>query len=148
MAVSWRREALWYQPLFHRHSPTPASKTKLKRFSGFRTDSKMIFEANVLVAIGAVIAFILAFAIGANDTANSFGTSVGSKVCLFRDFSPESFIFRCWLSTKLMFWLVFSKLSERVFSVSSKDINGYKNTVFLCSFPRYQRITDVFWIRN
>ncbi|PSN42125.1 Sodium-dependent phosphate transporter 1-B [Blattella germanica] len=33
-----------------------------------------------LIVIGFLMAFVLAFGIGANDVANSFGTSVGSKV--------------------------------------------------------------------
>ncbi len=37
-----------------------------------------------LVVTGFIISFILAFGIGANDVANTFGTSVGSKVLTMR----------------------------------------------------------------
>lgn len=37
-----------------------------------------------LVVVGFLTAFVLAFGIGANDVANSFGTSVGSKVLTVR----------------------------------------------------------------
>ncbi|KAK9504647.1 hypothetical protein O3M35_010934 [Rhynocoris fuscipes] len=41
-------------------------------------------EALWLVIVSFMVAFILAFGIGANDVANSFGTSVGSKVLTVR----------------------------------------------------------------
>jgi len=40
--------------------------------------------ALVVLVIGFCVSFLLAFGIGANDVANSFGTSVGSKVLTIR----------------------------------------------------------------
>ena len=41
--------------------------------------SEILFRAANIVVASFIIAFILAFAVGANDVANSFGTTVGSK---------------------------------------------------------------------
>ena len=38
----------------------------------------------VILVLAFILAFILAFAVGANDSANSFGTAVGSKAMTFR----------------------------------------------------------------
>ena len=37
-----------------------------------------------IVIVGAIVMFIMAFGIGANDVANTLGTSIGSKVLTFR----------------------------------------------------------------
>ena len=37
-----------------------------------------------IVVAGFIVSFILAFGVGANDVANTFGTSVGSKVLTIR----------------------------------------------------------------
>ena len=33
-----------------------------------------------IIVVGFIVAFVLSFAVGANDVANSFGTTVGAKV--------------------------------------------------------------------
>jgi len=57
-----------------------------------------------LVVVSFLVAFVLACGIGANDVANSFGTSVGSKVLSVRQ--------ACWLAT--------------VFEVAGAVLIGYK----------------------
>jgi sodium-dependent phosphate transporter len=68
------------------------------------------YSADVLwiVIIGFIIAFIMAFGIGANSVPNSFATSVGSKVLTIRQVCYLGTVFEIAGSILLGEWSAFS----------------------------------------
>lgn len=60
-----------------------------------------------LIVLGFIVSFVLAFGIGANDVANSFGTSVGSRVLTLKS--------ACLLAT--------------IFEISGAVLIGIQNTL-------------------
>lgn len=65
------------------------------------------------VIAGFIVSFILAFGVGANDVANSFGTSVGSKVLTLRTACILGSIFEVMGAILVgKFIMTFSKNSE------------------------------------
>ncbi|KFM59946.1 Sodium-dependent phosphate transporter 1-B, partial [Stegodyphus mimosarum] len=77
-------------------------------------------DAAWIVALGFIIAFFLAFGVGANDVANSFGTSVGSKVLTLRQACILATIFEI-LGALLMGFKVSDTVRKDIFDVSLYD---------------------------
>lgn len=64
----------------------------------------------LLVIVGFITAFVLAFGIGANDVANTFGTSVGSKVLTLKSACILATIFE--ISGSILLGLSFTNMSQ------------------------------------
>ncbi|XP_077868208.1 sodium-dependent phosphate transporter 2-like, partial [Saccoglossus kowalevskii] len=79
--------------------------------------SEVMSDTLWMVIVGFSIAFILSFAIGANDVANSFATSVGSKVLTLRGACILATIFET-SGAILLGSKVSSTIREGIFNVS------------------------------
>ena len=69
-----------------------------------------------MVIVGFLVAFVLAFGLGANDVANTFGISVGSKVLTVRQ--------ACFLGT--IFELLGAILVGKYFFFTLFDLIGFR----------------------
>lgn len=88
-----------------------------------------------MIVAGFVIAFLLAFGIGANDVANSFGTSVGSKVLTLRQAFVLATIFE---TTGAV--LLGAKVSDTI-RTGIIDVNHYENNTRLLMIGNVASLT-------
>lgn len=81
-------------------------------------DEDSIITGQWLVGLGFLVSFALAFGIGANDVANSFGTSVGSRVLTLRTACLLATVFEISGAVLLGIWYFY----EQKISPSNADM--------------------------